>query len=255
MARRKSSPHTQKSPDSRSRRTSVPGSRGRPVYGCVFWLVLLAVVIAVGFAAREPLARVFARYLGSKTESERRQQPPPSAPPAADRPTQLATQEKPARQQPPAPAPQRQPDATPALRRTRLYFIEPGGDGTNALTVVERALPQSDSPLRDALQALLAGPDAKEKARGLSSSIPTGARLRSVTVKEATAYLDFSESFRFTASGVEGLTAQLRQVVATACSFPTVTRVQILIEGKKVRYLGTEGVRIDEPLTAASFSE
>jgi spore germination protein GerM len=255
MARRKASPKTQKSPGPGSRRTSVPGSRGRTAYGCLFWLVLLAVVIAVGFAAREPLTRVVARYLGKKTESETRQQPPPPAPPAADRPAQPATQEKPARQQPPAPVPQRQPDAPPALRRTRLYFLEPGGDGASTLAVAERGLPQSDSPLRDALQALLAGPDAKEKARGLSSSIPTGTRLRSVTVKDATAYLDFSESFRFTASGVEGLTAELRQVVATATAFPTVSRVQILIEGRKVQYLGTEGVRVDEPLTAASFGK
>ena len=119
---------------------------------------------------------------------------------------------------------------------------------------MDREIPQSDSPLRDALESLLAGPDAGDRAQGLASSIPPDTRLLSVTVKDRIATVNLSESFRFTASGVEGLAAELRQVVATATEFPTVDKVQILIEGKKVQYLGTEGVRIDEPLDNASLA-
>ena len=61
------------------------------------------------------------------------------------------------------------------------------------------------------------------------------------------AYVDFSESFRFNSLGIDGMKAQLRQVVYAATEFPTVKKVQFLIEGKKVDYLGTEGVRINEP--------
>ncbi|MCX7039706.1 MAG: GerMN domain-containing protein, partial [Spirochaetes bacterium] len=146
-------------------------------------------------------------------------------------------------------------NAGPVLRRARLHFIAVDPDGTTKTVAVDRTLPQSDSPLRDAILALLAGPDAREKGRGLASMIPAETRLRSATVKSRTAYLDFTESFRFTAGGVEGLAAELRQVVSTATEFPTVDKVQILIEGEKVRYLGTEGVRIDEPLSRASVAQ
>ena len=85
------------------------------------------------------------------------------------------------------------------------------------------------------------------------SMIPTEAKLRGVVVKDDTAYLDFTESFRFNPSGMDAMSAQLQQVVYAATEFPSVKKVQILIEGKTVRYLGPEGIRIDQPLTRSSF--
>jgi germination protein M len=245
-----------------SRQTRTPA-------GCLFWLVLLAVAVAVAVAAREPIKTAFVRYFGKKTESAREGGGAPPAAPSAPAATPAA---------PPADAPatavperrssgnvRREPsadvfrepsaDVKPALRRARLHFIAIGPDGTTSTVAVDRDLPQSDSPLRDAILALLAGPDPREKGQGLASMIPAETRLRSATVKSRTAYLDFTESFRFTAGGLEGLAAEIRQVVRTATEFPTVDKVQILIEGEKVRYLGTEGVRIDEPLTPASVAQ
>jgi spore germination protein GerM len=49
--------------------------------------------------------------------------------------------------------------------------------------------------------------------------------------------------------GLEGLLAQLQQVVRTATQFSTVDAVQILIEGQNEEYLGGDGVYIGEPLT------
>lgn len=270
-----------------ARTTSAPSSRPtRTPAGCLFWLVLLAVLVAVAVAAREPLTAAYHRYFGKKTESAREGAGTPSAPPAApETPSQAPTTTTPARKptaegspkpvadaatEPAAdgvPAPSAKPAArpatvkpaavvdTPILRRARLHFISVDPDGTTRTVAVDRELPQSDSPLRDAIVALLAGPDAREKGQGLASMIPAETRLRSATVKSRTAFLDFTESFRFTAGGVEGLAAELRQVVSTATEFPTVDRVQILIEGEKVRFLGTEGVRIDEPLSRASVAQ
>jgi germination protein M len=263
-----SAPGTRKTSARDSRNTSTQGSRNTSTQGCLFWLVLAAVAIAVAVAAREPIKAAFARYLGSKTESakERGGQPAPQTPSPAPA---VTVHERPAAKETPKttvsaplteslqekPSVRPAPDAKPAMRRARLHFLSVKPDGTTALLPVDRELPQSDSPLRDAVLALLGGPDAREKERGLVSMIPGETRLRSATVKSRTAYLDFSESFRFTAGGVEGLTAELRQVVSTATEFPTVDRVQILIEGQKVQYLGTEGVRIDEPLSRASFAQ
>jgi len=261
MAQKKRAPNKGKG----SRTTSAQSSRStRTPAGCLFWLVLLAVVIAVAVAAREPIKATFVRYFGKKTESARGGSGAPSAPaatPAA--PTEAPTTPGPEKE--PAADVFRKPaktatkptgaNAGPVLRRARLHFIAVDPDGTTKTVAVDRTLPQSDSPLRDAILALLAGPDAREKGRGLASMIPAETRLRSATVKSRTAYLDFTESFRFTAGGIEGLVAELRQVVSTATEFPTVDKVQILIEGEKVQFLGTEGVRVDEPLTRASVAQ
>ncbi len=255
-----------------SRQTRAPA-------GCLFWLVLLAVVVAVAVAAREPIKTAFVRYFGKKTESAREgggAPPAPAAPPAEapahsvpEKQSSADAVREPAADvfreptadvlREPAADVFREPTADvfrePALRRARLHFIAVDPDGTTRTVAVDRDLPQSDSPLRDAILALLSGPDAREKGRGLRSMIPAETRLRSATVKSRTAYLDFTENLRFTAGGLEGLAAELRQVVSTATEFPTVDKVQILIEGEKVQYLGTEGVRIDEPLSRASVAQ
>lgn len=250
---------------------STTGSRRASARGCLFWLVLLAVVVAVAFAAREPLAQAFKRFAargaGDGAAAARQADRPPEAvdrpAPAARDPSPPKPEPSPAPASPPAPKPERPAPAVqkpapakpaparPAdrpLRKARVYFLATGQDGSPAVTAVDREIPQSDSPLRDALESLLSGPDAKDRSRGMWTVIPPETRLRSVAVRDGVAFVDLSESFRFTAGGVEGLEAELGQVVATATQFPTVQKVQILIEGRRVRYLGTEGVRIDEPL-------
>jgi spore germination protein GerM len=99
----------------------------------------------------------------------------------------------------------------------------------------------------DALGALLAGPTAEEQRRELRSFIPEGTRILSATVRGGTAYISFSEEFQYNTYGVEGYAAQLRQIVWTATEFANVTDVQILIEGRRVDYLG-EGIWIGSPL-------
>jgi germination protein M len=126
--------------------------------------------------------------------------------------------------------------------------VKVDADGAIELAPVSRSLAAGDSPLRDNLAALLAGPTPAEAAGGIVSLVPAGTAVRSVTVKGDTATIDFSEQFRFNALGIEGLRAQLRQVVWAATEFPTVSRVQVLIEGKRVDYLGPEGAAVGSPL-------
>jgi spore germination protein GerM len=113
---------------------------------------------------------------------------------------------------------------------------------------VTRQIPVSDSPLIDTLQALLRGPSPEEARQGLMTLIPEDARILSALVRDQTAYLNFNEEFQFNTYGMEGYVAQLRQVVWTATEFPTVADVQILIEGRRLDYLG-ESIRIGSPLS------
>jgi spore germination protein GerM len=187
---------------------------------------------------------------------------PPPAKPAEQKPVSVppaATPQKPAPQAPapakPAPTPTAAPPAKkppekPAVqaRERTLWFVKVGDDGVIERVKEIRSLPVSDSPLADSIGALMAGPSEAARKKGYSSLIPQGTKLLSATVRGATAYLSFSDQFQFNSYGIEGFAAQLRQIVWTATEFDTVKDVQILIEGRRVDYLGLEGIWIGSPI-------
>jgi hypothetical protein len=142
-----------------------------------------------------------------------------------------------------------------AVQKTRtssLYFVRIDEDGVIVRQEVKRQMPASDSPLTDSIKALLTGPNEDELRRKLVSLIPEGTKLLSARVRGSTAYLDFNEAFMYNHYGIEGYAGQLKQIVYTATSFPTVQDVQFLIEGQKRDYLG-EGIYIGSPLGRNSF--
>jgi germination protein M len=142
---------------------------------------------------------------------------------------------------------------TPVQTRDRaIYFANVGSDGQILHSKVTRKIPVSDSPMQDALNTLLAGPTSEELSRGLVNLIPKNTRILSATVRGNTAYISFSEDFLFNTFGVEGYVAQLRQIVWTVTEFQNVKDVQILVEGRRMDYLG-EGIWIGSPISRQSF--
>jgi spore germination protein GerM len=147
-----------------------------------------------------------------------------------------------------------EPRSEGTVRRERvLYFMRLDQDGTVVRTRVSRPLTLSDAPMTDALRSLLEGPSPEEQRRGLVSFIPPETKLLSVMVRGTTAYINFNQDFQFSTFGVEGYAAQLRQIVWTATEFSTVKDVQILIEGKRVDYLG-ESVLIGSPVSRENLN-
>jgi len=146
-------------------------------------------------------------------------------------------------------------NATPEvqIRQASLFFVKIGDDGVISRHEVKRSIPASDSPLTDAINALISGPSEGEIRSGLVSLIPRGTKLLGITLRGSTAIIDLSEPFMYNHYGVEGFSAQLRQIGYTATSFPAVQDVQILVEGKLKEYLGGEGVYIGKPLSRNSF--
>lgn len=151
----------------------------------------------------------------------------------------------------PVPPPPREPaTASPGTeRRDRpIYFMQVDKDGTVMRMRVSRSLTVSDTPMTDAIRALFEGPSPEEQRRGMVSFIPPGTELLSVMVRGTTAYINVNQEFQFGTFGVEGYAAQLRQIVWTATEFSTIKDVQILIEGKRVDYLG-ESILIGSPIS------
>jgi len=136
----------------------------------------------------------------------------------------------------------------PETRERVLYFIQVDRSGSISRVPSNRRLPVSDSPMTDVILALIAGPNAEEKGKGLISLIPPATKLLSASIRGNTAYLSFNEEFQYNTYGVEGYAGQLRQIVFTVTEFSNVADVQILIEGRRIDYLG-EGVWVGSPVS------
>ena len=143
---------------------------------------------------------------------------------------------------------QEKPDLPGNTVERAVYLMRVDTAGTILQTSVKRSLPASDRPLFDALDALIKGPSASEEKQGLISLIPRNVKIQNATIRGNTAYISLSEDFLFNTYGVEGYAGQLRQIVLTATEFSNIKDVQILIDGKRVDYLG-EGIWIGSPVS------
>jgi Spore germination protein len=240
----------------------------------IFWLIFVIIIIGVFMANAPTIKKNFNLFKSRLTtnpvaeelpdesdETVVQEQPParqeakPQKPPAEttkqDKPAPL--QEKPSetpKQQKPEP---QKPPAKPAQTRDRnIYFAQVDKDGQILQSKVTRKIPVSDSPMVDTLNIVLAGPSSSELNKGLLNFIPENTRIISATVRGSTAYINFSEDFLFNKFGVEGYVAQLRQIVWTVTEFSNVSDVQILVEGRRLDYLG-EGIWIGSPINRQSF--
>lgn len=151
--------------------------------------------------------------------------------------------------------PQQPPSETSPARKTRtiaLYFVRIGEDGQISSQRISRTILASDTPLQDAADALLKGPAEAELRAGVLSLIPSGTRLRSISLQGSTAVVDLSEEFMYNRYGREGYAAQLRQLVFTLTEFGNVSDVRILVEGRQRPFL-TEGLPLDKPYRRTSF--
>jgi spore germination protein GerM len=132
--------------------------------------------------------------------------------------------------------------------RLSIYFTGPA-DGASTLVAVPRTVQArgAEAVLRAAFEALLAGPTAEERARGLSTEIPAGTRLRAVNVSEGVATVDLTEAIA-AAGGSSSMLGRLWQIVYTGTQHAAAQQVRLIIEGQERAGLGGEGVVIDRPI-------
>ena len=177
--------------------------------------------------------------------------PNPVQPPTAQTPTaQTPTAQTPnaLASKSPQPKPLQQ---TPA-QTVQVYWVkEASGKFEGVPTKV--AVKQADKPdatLQAAFNSLLAGP----KDASVSSEIPQGTKLRSLSVKNDGVYVDLSAEFT-SGGGSNSMTGRLGQVIYTATSLKPNTKVWISVEGKPLELLGGEGLEVAQPSTRQSFDK
>jgi hypothetical protein len=118
----------------------------------------------------------------------------------------------------------------------KVFFPRTSIDGFNdcSLTAaLERAVPEKSAVYRTAIDELLKGPTTQEKADGFFTSIPDGARLRSVAVdSKGKATADFFSSLEKGVAGSCRVTGIRAQITATLLQFPEVRSVVISVDGR-----------------------
>ncbi len=102
--------------------------------------------------------------------------------------------------------------------------------GAAPATIPTVAILPAPAPARDALNALAARPD---------SPLPTGTKLLSIRITDGLATANFSHELRdnFT-GGDSGETRTVNAILSTLGRFSTISRVQLLVQGKPVDSLG-----------------
>ena len=134
--------------------------------------------------------------------------------------------------------------AAAASKEVKVNVYYPRDDGTGLLPVSRTVKLENEDKYTAALKSLLTG----TKEKGQTNVIPKKAKLRSVTVKDGVATVDFSKELQQNFSG--GSTGEemlIGSIVNTLTDFPEVKKVQILIDGASVETLSGH-LDLSEPL-------
>ena len=139
-----------------------------------------------------------------------------------------------------------------AAKIVQVYWVKDVGDKIEVVPtkVALKEADKADATLQAAFKSLLAGP----KDASVSSEIPKGTKLRSLSVKNQVVYVDLSAEF-ISGGGSNSMIGRLGQVIYTATSLKPDTQVWISVEGKRLELLGGEGLEVAQPSTRQTFDK
>jgi hypothetical protein len=123
-----------------------------------------------------------------------------------------------------------------------LYFMR-----ADTLGVADRQVSVTSTPEIAAMDALLDGPSATERAAGLATNIPTGTVLLSLSINNGVAIANMNKTFE-SGGGSLSMMSRLAQVVFTLTQFSAVHDVTFQLDGTTVTTFGGEGLILTKPL-------
>lgn len=136
-----------------------------------------------------------------------------------------------------------------------IYFIGQNNNKEEVYKIVKREYNSKTdgTKLKFSVENLLAGPNPKEKTKGIYSEIPKGTKLISLEESPEKIVVNLSGDFE-QGGGTDGLYKRLYQLIKTA-NKNTSTNVYLYINGKQVDVIGGEGIMINQPLNEKSLGE
>ena len=134
----------------------------------------------------------------------------------------------------------------------QVWFLTGGDRDTPKLYLHHVAVPRAEAIGRATIEELLKGVPSSLTGK-VFSIVPEDTELLGLTIDDGTARVDFNRAFEDTGVGTTVDGSQIAQVVYTLTQFPTVKRVEFLLEGEPVEMLGGHGIVIDGPLSRKDF--
>ncbi|PSO55113.1 MAG: spore germination protein [Cyanobacteria bacterium QH_1_48_107] len=151
-------------------------------------------------------------------------------------------------------APPSQQAQPPQQETVRVYWLNPTTQ-TIELVPSSVTVDNSEQPsqtIERAMQTLLAE-EGKSKPE-LTTTIPEGTTLRSVSMQQDGIHVDLSQEFT-QGGGSTSMTGRVGQVLYTATSLDPNAKVWVEVEGQPIKTLGGEGVLLKQPMTRQSFQK
>jgi spore germination protein GerM len=114
-----------------------------------------------------------------------------------------------------------------------VFFSKGAPLDCTVVNAVPRQISADKNAYREAIEALLKGPTAAEKAAGYTTSIPAATKLRSVSVDASgTVTVDFDQAIQKGVAGSCRVGAIRSQIEQTLKEFPEVRDVVITVRGE-----------------------
>lgn len=134
-----------------------------------------------------------------------------------------------------------------------VFFIGQDGTKQEIYRAVNRQYDKDvdGSKIKFAINALVSGPTAYEKSKGVYSEIPTGTRVISISETSDKVVINLNSAFE-NGGGTDSLYKRLYQLIKTA-KRNTSKPVYLYIEGQKAEVIGGEGIMITQPLNENSL--
>lgn len=131
--------------------------------------------------------------------------------------------------------------------QVKVYFSKVLGSNIVTEPVIRRLI-VGQSPIKQAITALLEGPTQEETDKNLYSEIPEGTRIIKIVETPEEVRIDLNEQFT-SGGGSSSMVGRLKEVVDTALENEPIRKVYLDIDGQELEVLGGEGLEVIQPLT------
>ncbi|MGB9976018.1 GerMN domain-containing protein [Thermovenabulum sp.] len=130
------------------------------------------------------------------------------------------------------------------LRKTVLYYV----NENNLLVPVTKSIPRVEGIAKAAIENLIDREEIRTQLsdKGLKPTLPENTRILGMTIKDGVARVDFCKEF-LNFKDKMGEKIALLSLVYTLTEFPTINKVELMVEGKSIKK-STFGTKLDTPL-------
>lgn len=111
--------------------------------------------------------------------------------------------------------------------------------------IIERKAKENN--LENAIIELLKGTTSSDRLQGAYTEIPKGTRLLSLKDTGNSIAINLSKEFE-EGGGAQSVQSRLLQLIKTVDMYGNSKPIYLYIEGKKIEYLGGEGIYVEQPL-------